>query len=369
MSGPSVLEPIRRDLFAAFYLASSWLWCIGAFFPLILIRDYGGVSLVAFTLFNIAGALWFGFHFTRGADAAFRQRQGAALLLFSAVTIAYQVFFVVWLGAVLRQPWLILAMLALTVVFYRAGRRLAPISVAIFLVCMGLFWLYALEGLDLPLLAEGRHWPHVLLPLAFGFVLSPYLDLTFHRAYQESAHPRFSFSFGFGVLFLALLLFVFAYAGDLAKLFFGGETEPAVLYPVIAFILIQTAFTAAAHAREAGALAVSRTRIPSPLLLTAVAAALSVVYLGHGWRLSVLEQTLGEAVYKSFLFFYGLVFPLQVLYDGRRQVFWGLLLVTAPLYTLGFLIGDDLTFALSVAMGLIAVTVIAVPLVFTQRTV
>ncbi|NEV63673.1 hypothetical protein [Thiorhodococcus minor] len=341
-----------RDLPWSFYLASSWLWCIGAFFPLILARDYGGIALLPFTLLNVLGAAWFGFHFRKKhSDARFRQRQGGAPRLFSQVTILYQIAFVVWLSAVLGQPWLIVVMLGLVLGFYSAKRALHWVSIGVFAVSIGLFWLQARSGLRLPALDAQDSWPQLILPLALGFLLSPYLDLTFHRAYGASRNPRFTFALGFGVLFLALLLFVFAYAETLAGLFFAGEANAALLAPVIGFILLQTAFTAAAHAREvaaaptAGGLVRAVWPIAAAFLLLGPA-----LYFWQGAAVPVIDVSVGEVVYKGFLLMYGLVFPLRVLFLDQPRRFWAVLGLATPLYSLGFLLGGPWSLGLGAAM-------------------
>ena len=83
----------------AFYLASSWLWCIGAFLPVLLLRDYGWITLTGFTLANVIGAAAFGWVMTRKRQPAFLTRHRVMLQVFSHVTIAFQLFFVVWLSA------------------------------------------------------------------------------------------------------------------------------------------------------------------------------------------------------------------------------------------------------------------------------
>lgn len=340
-----------RDLSWAFYLASSWLWCIGAFFPLILARDYGSIALVPFTLLNVLGAAWLGFHFSDDDRAArFRRRQGRALHLFSHVTILYQVSFVIWLSAVLGQPWLIVVMLGLAAGFYAAGRALAWVSVGLFAVSLGLFWSYARFGLSLPALDADPYWTQLILPLALGFLLCPYLDLTFHRAFRASGHPRFTFAVGFGVLFSTLLLFVFAYSEGLAAVFFRGQGDASMLVPVIGFILLQTAFTAAVHLREALSLDLGGSRRLvwfSGLVLLALGPSL---YLWHGVSVPMLGLSFGELVYKGFLLMYGLVFPLRVLFPDHPRLYWTLLALAAPLYSLGFLLGGAWSIGLGAAM-------------------
>ncbi len=355
-----------RYLHYAFYLASSWLWCIGAFFPLLLQRDYGTIALVAFTLFNIVGAAWFGFHFRAGSDEAFRQQQRGAINLFSYATIAYQLFFVAWLSALLNTPELLLAQLVLALTFYLNHRYITWSAVLVFAVSMLLLTLHAREGLSLPALSLNSSALHTVLPLALGFFLSPYLDITFHKAFRASDKPRLSFAFGFGGLFMLLLLFVFLYSDELTALFYGGQFNAAALYPVIAFIILQTAFTIAVHAQENR----SFTNRPALPILVAVAivggAMLLLMQQFAGALLPGSQVLLGEALYKGFLFLYGAAFPLWLLLAGsgrRRGLYWSTLLLVAPAYFIGFIIGGELTYALSIAM-----LIIGAGLLITRKT-
>ena len=44
-----------------FFCAASWTWCIGMFFPLLLLRDFGWPGLVAFLVPNVIGCAGFGY--------------------------------------------------------------------------------------------------------------------------------------------------------------------------------------------------------------------------------------------------------------------------------------------------------------------
>jgi hypothetical protein len=338
----------------AFYLASSWLWCIGAFLPLLLLRDYGWASLLVFTLANVLGAAAFGWVMTQKRQQTFLVDYRSLLKLFSQVTIAFQLFFVAWISALLGW-WLLLLMLVLIGLFYRADRVITGVAVGIFLLSLVFFSRYLMTDPQFSVAPLQPGWWHTLLPLVLGFVLSPYLDLTFHRAVAQSPNPRLSFTLGFGVFFLCLLVFVFFYSEDLTRLVATGRMDWPLLWPVVAFIVLQTAFTVAVHLKEMQRLQQPRWVLWLLLyglyLLVLVALLHSQVWVVLPW----IDLPLTEAIYKGFLFFYGLVFPLYLLLGKSRKLFWVTLIVATPAYSLGFLVGGDFLFWLSISMAWVAV--------------
>jgi hypothetical protein len=336
----------------AFYLACSWLWCLGGFFPLILGRDYGWPALAAFTIFNVGGAMAMGFYFKqRTQQQSFESKNKTAIAIFSYVTIAYQLFFMAWLGAILGQPWLLPAVLAIAFVIYFTKGLITYWAVVFYCLSIGLF--ISFLGSDWPpvdIRAKG-YWPHALLPLAIGFIFSPYLDITFHRAYKDSSNPKLSFALGFGVLFLSLLGFVFWYAGSLAEVFFNQAVPAAIIYPVIAFLVLQIAFTIAAHCSE-----LSTQQYLKPSLLTAAIAAFSaivfsVLTFSKDAFIPWLDLALEETLYKSFLFFYSLVFPLYLLLGKSKPTFFWVLAICTPAYSIGFLIGGEHSYSLTIGVA------------------
>jgi len=86
----------------------------------------------------------------------------------------------------------------------------------------------------------------------FGFLLCPYLDITFHATRQAlpAAAARKAFSLGFGVFFLLMIIFSAIYAQPLAGALMGGVALPAIAVLAIGLHMIgQIAFTMAVHAR------------------------------------------------------------------------------------------------------------------------
>ncbi len=343
----------------AFYLGCSWLWCLGGFFPLILGRDYGWPALAAFTIFNVGGAIAMGFYFKqRAQQQAFESRHKFAIALFSYVTIAYQLFFVAWLGVTIGQPLLLAIVLSIAFAIYLSKCVITYWALAFYLLSIGLFIGFLGSDWQPVDVSPKGYWPHALLPLAIGFIFSPYLDITFHRAYRDSSNPRISFALGFGVLFLSLLGFVFYYAGNLGDIFFNQEVPAAIIYPVIGFLALQIAFTIAAHTSE-----LSTQNYVKPSLLASVIAAFSVVTVG---LLSLVKDTtilwgdlpLEEILYKSFLFFYSLVFPLYLLLGKSKPTFLWVLGICTPAYSLGFLIGGEHSYSLTIGVAIMVVVVV-----------
>jgi hypothetical protein len=183
---------------------------------------------------------------------------------------------------------------------------------------------------------------------AFGFLLCPYLDLTFHRARQalSSAAAAAAFSLGFGIFFLIMILFTLAYAGLLA-----GATADVpvngpewVLQAIGAHIALQLIFTVAVHTRGVLA-AVSQRNIAWSLLAASVVIGV-LLALSRYSQWIVQPPLLPERIYRGFLGFYGLVFPAYVWLcmipspaGARRRwsVFAAAVVLAAPLFWMGFI--------------------------------
>lgn len=337
------------SILSAFYLASSWLWCIGAFLPVLLLRDYGWVSLAVFALSNVLGAAAFGWVMSKQRQQAFLASHRPILQLFSWVTIAFQLFFVAWISALVGW-WLLLVMLVLIGLFYRADRLISWVAVGVFLLSMVLFGSYLLTQ---PQPASGvlqPGWWHTLLPLVLGFALSPYLDLTFHRAVAQSPNPRLSFGLGFGVFFLVLLVFVLFYSKDLASLLAGEGLDVRVLWPVVVFIILQTAFTVSLHLQESQRLQPASWCVSLGLGGFYLLLLIGLLSFGVSVMVPWLDLLLPELIYKTFLLFYGLMVPLYLLLRKSRVRFWITLLLGTPAYSMGFLLGGDFLWLLSISL-------------------
>lgn len=353
------------------YCASSWTWCIGMFLPVILLGRYGWWGFLIFAIPNVLGCAAFGYVLkTQHRSQKLVARHNGAMLLFSLITIAYHVFFlgfVCWLllpGSAAHETgeaalWIALAVPIIVVLL---GQVLASVPTRAWPTLAAiayLFSLYVFASLGLEPLKQiqwqGNHPPidvAWLVPvMLFGFLLCPYLDLTFHRARQQSP-SRHAFAV-FGVAFTVMILLTCAYADILTN---------GLAWIVLAHLLTQSMFTVGAHMREcitqigqtghqetpASSKPAHAQSTFSPVLLRLVlllpVAALPVVFLG-ATSADPLQVCLDN--YLRFLAFYGLLFPAYaVLFMGRGAfsltqrnlgIFVVVCLAFLPMYEAGFL--------------------------------
>ena len=366
----------------AAFLACSWTWCIGMFLPILFLRDYGGWGWVLFAVPNVVGAAAMGW-MLRDPDAsrAMQQAHVPACRAFSLVTLAFHAFFILALMPRLvgnhiagLTGILVLPFMLLLRGRGRGGRRATVISsVVLALSVLAMLTVLALRGVPtFPAPAKDRMDLLWLAPVTiFGFLLDPYLDLTFHRARQSTtrAGGRTAFGLGFGVFFLLMIVFTAIYATPLMGALQSGRPLSArgdlfVLILTI-HIAMQSAFTIAAHAdslRESHAPG-EPDNDDGPagrLVLAVVAVFLLALPLRliqdrfpdyHGLRT-------GEVIYRVFLAFYGLVFPAYVWLfavprrlrgggraptagptRGQMVFFIAVLVLAAPMYWLSFIEG------------------------------
>src|SRR5688572_2660873 len=82
------------------YCANSWTWCIGMYLPVIMIQRFGWLGFFAFAIPNVIGCAAFGYVMkTRARSEAIVAQHRTAMTWFSVITVAYHMFFVVWLLA------------------------------------------------------------------------------------------------------------------------------------------------------------------------------------------------------------------------------------------------------------------------------
>jgi hypothetical protein len=350
----------------AAFLASSWTWCIGMFLPFLLVRDFGIWGWIVFAIPNVLGAAAMGWIVTSPqASAAIVASHRQACMLFSGVTIAFQLFFVESvIPSLIRVPksWgphvnedialggvLVIGSLMYLLMFRRigAGRVAAILVMVISLSAMMLTF----GEMHLIYSGASKYMPTILQPFSvkllwltpvcvFGFVMCPYLDLTFHRARQRSSNAKASFGVGFGVLFLAMIVFTLVYTPALI-----ANWITPLLGAILAIHMgVQCAFTMAAHAREiehGGALA----GIVAGVLT--IAAWIVILFFPRG--MALIGQGPGELVYRIFMGFYGLIFPAYVWLVMLPQrsspsvptkrnviIFLAAVLASMPMFWLGF---------------------------------
>jgi hypothetical protein len=313
------------------------------YLPVVLLRDFGWPGLLAFAIPNVIGAAAFGYVVRTGAKSApLIDRNRPAMRWFSITAIAYHAYFCTFLVVVLwgTPPSVAVgagaAVIAagLLLSFLPAG-SFPVLAVIVYALSLAVFVGLGTEHL-FPMPVDGAQLASRLLWLApimaFGFLLCPYLDLTFHRALDRSPSRH---AFGvFAVGFSVMLLLTCAYRDHIV----------AASVP-LAHIAAQAVFTTGAHFRELrrrGGPPAGRTI--GLALVVAAAAALLVLALGDA------PETSGEAVYVRFLVFYGLIFPAWVLLfmgPGRSLplsrrtilVFAGAMIVAMPFYEAGFIHG------------------------------
>ncbi len=151
-----------------------------------------------------------------------------ACVAFSAVTLAFHLFFLYWMTSKDLMP-IAFAIAAVAAGFglgFLARRKtgldfvLAWLVLLVSLAVFGRGLAHPVFGVANPI--EISHFTGAMLGLApvciFGFLLCPYLDVTFHRARQETAPGpgKAAFGVGFGVIFLLMIVLTLMYAGDFA---------------------------------------------------------------------------------------------------------------------------------------------------------
>lgn len=341
-----------RSMPAAFFLACSWFWCIGGFFPVLLQQEFGRIAFLCFLILNVAGATLFGFVWSKDARQRFLERHRLPAQFFSVLVIGYHCIFMAWLSTLLHDPTPLIAFAGVTAACTALRQHLNRLAIVLFAVTASLF-VFAWTGIDAGTAAVPLSGPqpftHQILPLALGFLLAPYFDLTFHRAHADSANPRLTFLLGFGVLFLALLGGMYLATPVFALLLTAGSLTGSGLQAVVAILVLQTGFTTAAHLREVQATRWSRARFALPAI--GVVVTLSALHLAIGQLMPAMTAPAGELVYRGFVFLIGVLFPVILLFGGMTRQALLVMAFLTPCYTLGFLIGGDLAPFLSVAMA------------------
>ena len=294
---------------AACYLACSWTWVLGMFFPVLMISDFGWPGWVAFAVPNCIGAMSVGFLLRDGNHARrFAREHRWMIAVFSWVTIAFHTFFIAHLGSlfVADPSWLIrgaffigaIALLSRVVRPSARGhlRASAPVIALISLgAIVGNELLSTGQSIVLPP-STGVDPPSSLIyavpALALGFLCCPYLDITFlHvRRTASRAAGRAMFALSFLFVFPLLITCTLLYAQG----FLGAAPFTVVL---ILHFLVQAGFTTGAHGRE---LTPPHRRIAAAC---GVGSALIGVLLPHEhFRLA----------YELFMSAYGLPFPVYL---------------------------------------------------------
>lgn len=336
------------------YCACSWTWCIGMFLPVLLLEKFGWPGFLAFLIPNAAGCAAFGFIVkSRKRSIEIVAKHRAAFDWFSIIAIAFHVFFAGFLAAYLlpedfmpdTRPQLAAAAAgalgAAAILVSWLPRRFWPALAAV--VYAASLAILLTGGVDrLAEIEWSGRLPAVNLmwltpTLCFGFLLCPLMDLTFHRAMQET-NRRSTF-----VVFAATFAVM-----PLVTCLYADAPSVGLMAAFIVHIGVQSVFTVAAHLREllpqrdqespsfgAGRMAIGA------VLLMAILPPLVILIVD-------VDYELAEKTYVGWFVFYGLVFPAYVLLfatPGRPLTmdraslirFGAAMAIATPLYWIGFI--------------------------------
>lgn len=344
------------------------------FLPVLLVRDYGIMGWVVFAVPNVLGAAAMGWVLRDGMSERIVREHARAIEWFRFVTVVFQLWFLLaYLAPPLQGQGLI-----------GAQTNRLPVVFALFSgLILGLWpragiaaWLtsiacavFALTQADAPRIAADQMWTdHSLMWLApvcaFGFALCPYLDPTFHFARQQSASfgARSAFTVGFGILFLAMIGFTLAYSDWLLSLLLSrGGPGGLAITAIAAHIGLQLAYTCTVHARcPVGIGPWAAPRVGFVMILAGLIAFFT------DWLPRHAGLDPHEVVYRSFMAFYGLVFPayvwLVMIPNGASswqpqrvmRIFWATVGIAAPCYWMGFIERQELWLVPGLAIVLLS---------------
>jgi hypothetical protein len=364
VASPPGEKPAGGALSWAVYLGTSWTWCIGMFLPVILVREMGLAGWLAFAIPNVIGAAAMGW-VLRTAESSDRivEQHRPACIAFSAVTVAFHVFFLGWLigSRMLGIEWMLAgagAGVGCVTLLARGANRAHFVAWAALAVSIGAVAVAVSAGRPEGMIAANPRAAIGLAPACIlGFALCPYLDLTFHRARRSLGvrEARSAFTIGFGGVFLAMILFSLWYAPALANM---AAASGLLLAAIGVHMIAQLALTVSLHSQE-----VRREGGYWGILIGA--AGVGVITALLAWpRWQWLGLDGGEIIYRLFLGFYGLIFPAYVWVcmmpwrhgsaRARLLVAAGAVLIAAPAFFAGFVAGQYVWLALGVAVVLAA---------------
>lgn len=314
----------------AVYLGVSWTWCIGMFLPALLWRDFGVWSFAVFAVPNIVGAALLGV-MMRSPDASrlFIERHRVACIAFSVVTVAFQVFFAAWVARIMGAMtagggwvWHIGWIACIIGAAIGGGRKWgAVVGVVVWIVSLVALVVTVVQAgssgaLDQLAAWPGSRPPAELVPLAMvcilGFMLCPYLDLTFHRARIEAGKQSGrAFGVGFGVVFALMIVGTLLTAPVLLWLVGArvvGLELRVLIVPLLALhTLPQLVYTCWLHGSEV------RGGARLALVIAALVAGLGIAVVDGGVLMSRYDILYAsEVLYRVCMGFYGLVAPAYV---------------------------------------------------------
>jgi len=360
----------RNPILWGAYLACSWTWCIGMFFPVLLMRDHGWTGFLIFAIPNVLGAAAMGWVLRSKAESvSFVEKHPAAVWWFSAITLAFHVFWIVWITSFIRRafplPDQYLAGVAAVVIsfFIVSGRavrfgRSAQLAMVLIVFSLGAlictfaapFWSQPSD--DLARIAPDPTGAYWMLPVSvFGFLLCPYLDITFHHARQQldtRARGRIGFTIGFILFFALMIVLTTRYAGVVV-----GAMDQSRFVPIAApwlggiimvHILCQWIFTVRVHLKRMQSIP-GKTPNQTTMYAFALFAGLAGLFATKLPMHSGLSG--GEIMYRIFLSAYGLLLPTYMLYrvilahmSGSKigsTTMWIAVALASPMFWMGFI--------------------------------
>lgn len=375
MSEPSLIrvEPSTKNpiLWGA-YLGCSWTWCIGMFFPVLLLRDFGWAGFLTFAIPNVLGAAAMGWVLkSRESSTSFVDRHPNAVWWFSAITIGFHIFWILWAISILKSALpmpdeYLFGAGAIAVAFiFTSGRVIrsgkAPqLAMVLWIISAAVLVTLLIKPEAQPALDELIGSPNAItgiewfIPVSiFGFLLCPYLDITFHHARQNlptKTAGRLGFTVGFCVFFALMIVLTTQYAGLIAGAMRGDGSFTPISTPwiaagVLVHILCQWIFTVRVHLDRMNTLSSDKFLGYRALFIVALISGLAGFaapsMAGHA------DLSMGEILYRCFLTFYGLIFPAYMLYRVirshstdiplQRWMMWLAIGVAIPMFWMGFI--------------------------------
>ena len=384
MSEISAPSATRNPILWGAYLACSWTWCIGMFLPALLMRDMGWAGFLIFAIPNVLGAAAMGWILKSRSDSVrFVETHPTAIWWFSAVTLAFHFFWILWVSNFIwaafsiPKSYLIGVTGGVSLFIVLSGKASrkdkSPIlALLLFLFSLGVllatFCTPDVQETNTALLTAA---PKTIAPLwmlpvmCFGFLLCPYLDITFHHARQQldsQKNGRLGFSIGFIGFFSFMILLTTRYAGVITSALEGKPfvaiATPWLAAGILTHILCQWIFTVRAHLDQIRTLPNAQSKRPLLLiviLLAGLIGSFAIRLPAHA------GLTGGELIYRTFMSAYGLLFPAYILYRVIRArknnapvglpAMWIAIALATPLFWMGFM--ERQAFWLTPGMGII----------------
>ena len=357
------------------------------FLPVILIRDYGVWGWVIFAIPNVLGAGGMGYVLSKPAwSIEMVEKHKIACIVFSVVTITFQIYFIGWISTIVPNAFIVIIGVVLLLIFILGSRLDSNQLFSAFIVwILSLICFVSILNIVPPgkidLFKSGNliHNTNALLYLTpvcmFGFLLCPYLDLTFHKARQSNnlLNSRIAFTAGFCFMFLIMILFTFFYARPMASVIEGVPSFlkdqsllPLVyVYVVVFHMLIQAGFTIVLHL--ASVFPTTKRHNRTSLLLLVLSVVVYFLPRIFNANYTFLGMTTNEITFRSFMAFYSLIAPAYVFLfmipkdkktiplNNHNILVWILIVLLAlPFYAVAFLaVKWNLEFLLLIGLAIV----------------